>query len=695
MLELGLEEIPARFMQGLQDDLKAQFKKQLDQAGLSSGELQTCGTYRRLTLFVTDLVSDKPEVRKIAKGPKLAQAKDAQGHWTPAALGFAKKNGVDATQLSEQDGCVAANVVRPAQATIQLLPTLIVNAVKAMHLPLAMHWNTHEGPFVRPLHWLVALYGSQLVDVSLFGIKAGRVTRGHRFLSTGESSVTSADFAAYLKLLAGVHVHAQAAVRKQVILEKIAEQASKLQATPVYHDALIAELSYIVEDPNILVGSFDESFTEVPKEILILTMQKNQKYIPLEKNGKLLNQFLVLYEGQASAEANIRSGNEKVIRARLSDAKFFVEEDKKKSLDVMLESLGRSKFIEGLGTIGQKNARMLHLALSLAKALNQKGVNLTLFQVDRVAKYAKADLGSQAVFEFPELQGIMGRYYFAHQFSDASAVEVSAIEEHWWPKGAGGALPSSDLAAVVAVADKLDTLLGCFLIGKIPTGSADPFALRRAAQAVVDILHERGYLLSMKGVLGLAFVSLEDIQPELGAQARAAMQQFCDYVLQRVHFRVKQLGVDGDIADAVLGLAFARPVLRTVEAAQALQAARSQVAFKSIVQTAIRVKRLGSEAAASGTVDPALLKDAAEKNLWNALQKIQPQVDAALARSEAGSAVQALLQLAEPVEGFFKDVLVMHEDAALRANRLALLGELNALFAKIADFEKIVLASNI
>ncbi len=700
LFELGLEEIPARFMNGLLEDLQKQFLNQLKTAGLQCASAETLGTYRRLTLFVSDIPAEKPELRKLAKGPKLAQAKDAGGQWTPAALGFAKKNGVTYDQFKEVDGCVAAEVVQPAEKTLALLPKLIEAAVKAMHLPIAMYWNAHEGPFVRPLHWLLALYGSDIVPVTLFGIQAGRETRGHRFLSSAAVSLSQADRETYIRKLAETHVLVDFQVRWGRINAEIQQKAAELGAQPDCPPALLQELAYITEEPKLLVASFEASFLSVPEEILILTMQKNQKYVPLKKNGRLTNQFLVLYEGRDAAVPNIREGNERVLRARLADAAFFVAEDQKVPLDDFLTTLGRTSFIEGLGSIRQKIDRNVALASAIAKSLNPKmakearnpNAGFKLDRVERVAKYAKADLASQAVFEFPELQGVMGKYYYAHQFADADAEEMAVIEEHWWPKGAGAGLPSTALGAVVAVADKLDTLCGCFAVGKIPTGSSDPYALRRAAQAIIDIVD------TFKWELGIAHLLSEvKFDSELNEKFQLQSQNLIDFLTQRFEHRLKNIyKIDHDIAAAILVQSWERPVYRGVEAARALQKRRDVSDFKSIVKTAIRVERItldsdGRPLMLPGFVEEEWLQEDEEKKLWKLLQEIKMEVSAALANSLPDLALDKLFKLASPVEIFFEKVLVNHEDQNLRENRIKLLMEVRNVFKEIADFEKVVL----
>ena len=675
LIELLTEELPpkalprlaASFAQTIAEELKKM------QFAAADAEAVVYASPRRLAVQLSGVLAVQPEQRITRQGPAAAAGmKDGQP--TPALAGFARSCGVDVSELSivsngKQD-VYAYSSTKPGEALSAQLADVVSLALKKLPVPKLMRWGDSDVQFVRPVHGLVMLHGDKVIDGEVLGLKSGSATRGHRFLSQGDVAIADAD--AYARAM-----HEQGKViasfdaRRELIRHKLAEAAAKLGASIAAPDELFDEVTALVEWPVVLEAGFEAEFLQVPQECLILTMQQNQKYFPLlDKNGKLMNRFLLVSNVDPQDPSFVIGGNERVLRARLSDAKFFFEQDKKHRLDSRLPRLANVVYHNKIGSLLERVERLQSIAGAIAHEL---GADAAL--AARAAYLAKADLVSDMVGEFPELQGIMGMYYAEH---DGEHAEVAAaIEGHYHPRFAGDTLPEGKIATAAALADKLEAIVGIWGIGLIPTGDKDPFALRRAALGVVRMALEADLdLKSLLAVVAEAF-------PAGKLSANVAEEVF-GFMMDRLK---NFLAADykGDEIDAVLALSPSR--LNEVSAVLAAVAA-----FKSLPEAAAlaaankRVNNILKKAEGEiGAVDAALLQEAAEQALYAAVQELAPAVEAKFAAHDFAGALSQLASLKAPVDAFFDGVMVMAEDARVRANRVALLASLAALFNRVAD----------
>ncbi|MCD4505650.1 glycine--tRNA ligase subunit beta [Chromobacterium piscinae] len=675
LIELLTEELPpkalprlaASFAQTIAEELKKM------QFAAADAEAVVYASPRRLAVQLSGVLAVQPEQRITRQGPAAAAGmKDGQP--TPALAGFARSCGVDVSELSivsngKQD-VYAYSSTKPGEALSAQLADVVSLALKKLPVPKLMRWGDSDVQFVRPVHGLIMLHGDKVIDGEVLGLQSGSATRGHRFLSQGDVAIANAD--AYARAM-----HEQGKViasfdaRRELIRHKLAEAAAKLGATIAAPDELFDEVTALVEWPVVLEAGFEAEFLQVPQECLILTMQQNQKYFPLlDKNGKLMNRFLLVSNVDPQDPSFVIGGNERVLRARLSDAKFFFEQDKKHRLDSRLPRLANVVYHNKIGSLLERVERLQSIAGAIAHEL---GADAAL--AARAAYLAKADLVSDMVGEFPELQGIMGMYYAQH---DGEHAEVAAaIEGHYHPRFAGDTLPEGKIATAAALADKLEAIVGIWGIGLIPTGDKDPFALRRAALGVVRMALEAD--LDLKRLLAV----VAEAFPAGKLSANVAEEVF-GFMMDRLK---NFLAADykGDEIDAVLALSPSR--LNEVRAVLAAVAA-----FKSLPEAAAlaaankRVNNILKKAEGEiGAVDAALLQEAAEQALYAAVQELAPAVEAKFAAHDFAGALSQLASLKAPVDAFFDGVMVMAEDAKVRANRIALLASLAALFNRVAD----------
>ncbi|MEN7431072.1 glycine--tRNA ligase subunit beta [Chromobacterium sp. TRC.1.1.SA] len=675
LIELLTEELPpkalprlaASFAQTIAEELKKM------QFAAADAEAVVYASPRRLAVQLSGVLAVQPEQRITRQGPAAAAGmKDGQP--TPALAGFARSCGVDVSELSivsngKQD-VYAYSSTKPGEALSAQLADVVSLALKKLPVPKLMRWGDSDVQFVRPVHGLIMLHGDKVIDGEVLGLKSGSATRGHRFLSQGDVAIANAD--AYARAM-----HEQGKViasfdaRRELIRHKLAEAAAKLGAAIAAPDELFDEVTALVEWPVVLEAGFEAEFLQVPQECLILTMQQNQKYFPLlDKNGKLMNRFLLVSNVDPQDPSFVIGGNERVLRARLSDAKFFFEQDKKHRLDSRLPRLANVVYHNKIGSLLERVERLQSIAGAIAHEL---GADAAL--AARAAYLAKADLVSDMVGEFPELQGIMGMYYAQH---DGEHAEVAAaIEGHYHPRFAGDTLPEGKIATAAALADKLEAIVGIWGIGLIPTGDKDPFALRRAALGVVRMALEAD--LDLKRLLAV----VAEAFPAGKLSANVAEEVF-GFMMDRLK---NFLAADykGDEIDAVLALSPSR--LNEVRAVLAAVAA-----FKSLPEAAAlaaankRVNNILKKAEGEiGAVDAALLQEAAEQALYAAVQELAPAVEAKFAAHDFAGALSQLASLKAPVDAFFDGVMVMAEDARVRANRVALLASLAALFNRVAD----------
>ena len=695
LVELFVEELPPKSLKKLGESFSEVLSSSLIAQGLALKE--TCVTAfaspRRLAVHIESVSVQAADRSVSQKLMPLKVGLDAEGNATPALLKKLASVGADASVVAglrrEMDGkaealyfdSIVAGVKLPEglqQALLETIARLPIAKVMTYPDPTGDGWATVN--FVRPAHSLVALHGRKIIPVSVLGLTAGNTTKGHRFEAVVETIVLEdADSYARQMETEGA-VIASFDQRRAEIARQLAAAAGKEGLRPIEDDALLDEVTALVERPNVLVGTFETDYLDVPQECLILTMKANQKYFPLlDAQGRLTNKFLIVSNIRPKDASLVISGNERVVRPRLSDAKFFYDQDRKKPLDARVLGLSRVVYHNKLGTQGERVERVQAIARAIGQQLGGEALAL---QADQAALLAKADLLTDMVGEFPELQGIMGRYYAQH---DGLSDEVSyAIEDHYKPRFAGDELPRNSVGICVALADKLETLVGMFGIGQIPTGDRDPFALRRHALGVIRMLIERELPLSLNVLVDSAFAGFPS---GLLGNAQAEVETF---VFERVGGMMREQGYTANQVDAVLA---PRPQ-RLGDIPKQLEAVRAFAALPEASALAAANKRVGNilkkvEDGVSGAVDAALLLEMPEQALYQALCLIAPRADAAFVAGDYTASLQALAGLRVPVDAFFDSVMVNAENPALRANRLALLSQLHQAMNRVADLSRL------
>jgi len=686
LVELLTEELPPKSLAKLAEALRKALTDDLAQDGfLAAGSAaRFFATPRRLAVLITQVLDQSPDKALEVQGPSVKVGLDKDGKPTPALAGFAKKNGIAAEDLLQID--TPKGKVFACRKTVagSALPATLAGKVEAAlkKLPVAkmMRWGDGDAEFVRPVHGLLMLHGKSVVSGTVLGIAAGNVTRGHRFM--GEPTLTITDADSYEGILeTSGKVVADFARRRAVIDGLLKAEADKQQGKLGEYQDLLDEVTALVEHPSVYVGAFDAGFLEVPQECLILTMRQNQKYFPLfDAAGKLTNRFLIVSNMQVADPVHIISGNQRVVRPRLDDARFFYDQDRKESLEARISRLSRVVYHNRLGSQLERVERVAQLASMTARALGADHV-----MAGRAARLAKADLVTGMVGEFPELQGIMGRYYALH---DQEPPEIAdAIAEHYQPRFAGDRLPGSKVSCAVALADKLETLAGLFGIGQLPTGDRDPFALRRHALGVIRILIERDLPLSLGALIHDAF---EVFPKELKlADARAELETF---VFERMRGYFADAGYTTQEIDAVLSqrpmLAHKIPLqLAAVRAFAGLPEAKDLAAAnKRVLNIITKNEDIRHKSVAP---DRALMTEAAEIALMDGVAKLAPRAELHFKAGEYKEALLLLANIKPAVDRFFNEVMVMVDDPAVRNNRAALLQQLGTLMNRVADISRL------
>ena len=688
LVELLTEELPpkalARLMEAFSRNLFEGLKEKNFLAG--AAEPKAYATPRRLAVVISQVLEKQPDRLVERKGPALATALDAAGRPTPALIGFAKSCGVDLAKLEKRSGDKGEYFVycfkQKGEPLKQHLATIVEAALKRLPIPKLMRWGDGEAQFVRPVHGVILLHGNKVVPGTVLGLKSGNKTRGHRFLSKGLITIKQAkDYEKILKQSG--KVYAAFEVRRAAIRKALDAEAKKMAPGTDWNlgksDELVDEVTSLVEYPVVLAGSFDQAFLEVPKECLIISMQQQQKYFPLaDKEGKLLPRFLFLSNMQAANPKEIVHGNERVLRARLSDARFFYDQDRKHRLADRLPRLGNVVYHNKLGSQLERVQRLEKLSGKIAQLLKADRVH-----AERAAQLCKADLLTEMVGEFPELQGIMGRYYA--KYDHEPTVVADAVEQHYWPRTAGGELPKQPIAVCVALADKLDTLVGIYGIGLVPTGETDPFGLRRAALGVVRILVEKSLALDVKDLLARARSQFPN-----GVIADTVVQDLHAFMLERLKPYLKEKGFEPDEIDAVVSLNPAR-LDQALPRLQALKEFRALPEGQALAAANKRIRNILRQAGGtpSDKVDTGRLAEPAERQLSEAVQTLEAQVAPLFKVGNYAEALKRLAGLRPAVDEFFDKVMVMVDDSAVRDNRLALLNRLSNLFLSVADISRL------
>ncbi|HML31694.1 glycine--tRNA ligase subunit beta [Sporomusa sphaeroides] len=680
LLEIGTEEIPAKFMPGALAQLENITKTKLAELRIAHGEVRTVGTPRRLAVIIRAVAGSQADKHSENKGPSVKIAFAEDGTPTKAALGFARGQGVDPSAFVVKDGYIYAVVQEVGRQTTELLPELLTDIINHLSFPKSMRWGDLDMRFARPIRWVVALFGSEVVPFTLPGVTSGNMTRGHRFLGKAEIEVNSVED--YFSRLDENYVMVDPDVRRRVIREQIETLALSRGGTATIDAELLEEVVHLVEYPTALCGSFEEKYLSLPPEAIITPMREHQRYFPVTgKDGKLLPMFITVRNGGAEHIDIVCHGNERVLKARLADARFFFEEDQKVALTDRVEKLKSIVFQEGLGTLYDKVLRLERLAAAIGQMLGISQEELTI--VNRGAHLAKADLVTGMVCEFTELQGIMGREYaLLHGENPAVA---QAIFEHYLPRFAGDMLPQTTAGRLISIADKMDNIVATFSRGLIPTGSQDPYALRRQALGIVHILIEAKYPVSLTAIAAQAMDLLGISDNERQTKLLADIQDF-------FRLRIKNVLTDEalkyDMIDAVLA-AGVDDVYDTWLRAKAMAVEGGTIAMQKAVQALIRVGNLAKNAS-SETIDPGLFTAEAEHALYKAYTDARAAVEKHEAEKNYQGVLTVLAAMAAPIDAFFGAVMVMVEDTAVKNNRLALLKAISGLSAHTADLTKIV-----
>ncbi|MSR89081.1 MAG: glycine--tRNA ligase subunit beta [Candidatus Margulisbacteria bacterium] len=656
LLEIGCEEIPARFMPGLLAELKTRAETALTEAYLTYESIETLGTYRRLALTIKGLGEEQPKRIETITGPPTKIGVDTNQNYLPPAIGFAKKMGVELTDLTCIDGYVTVTKNAGGQKTEALLPGLITSIIKSIPLPIAMQWGRRqESPFVRPVHWIVSLLDQEILPITLYDIQANRISQGHRFLSEGPIPIQHADH------------YEQALETVSVIVDPIKRKTRIQKNIPENHDAeLLMEVTFLTEYPVVLKGNIDPVYLQLPQDVLIQCMKKHQKYFPLmDENSTLQPVFFVAAENVTESNKHIIiQGNERVLTARLEDTRFFWEEDLKHPLETNLPKLEKVVFQRDLGTLHDKRIRIQKLADHLYETLNFKNHET----LNRALQLCKADLVSHMVYELPELQGIMGSIYAEKQGESPDV--CTAIVEHYLPKFSGDSLPQTPAGITISIADKLDTIVACFYSGVIPTGSQDPLGIRRALYGILQISLHHKLALDLSIVIDQAYALL-------GEQKNR--DKLNDFFLQRIRSLFIEKEISYDTVDAILDTPH-RNIYALFKKATQLEVYRKDNAdtMKRLIETAVRIQRLAQKATTQ-TVDTAQFVLPIEHAVYEAIQ--------------ASNSLDSLAKCTPIWTQYFEDVLVMDKDPILQENRLAFLASTHSCYNEyLGNSEKLVVS---
>jgi len=688
LVEIGTEELPPKSLRALMEAFAGNLEAAVDDARLTHGAVHGYASPRRLSVLIEQLAAGQ-ENREIShKGPPVSVAFDTDGNITSAGTAFAKKCGVDPLSLdrtkTDQGEWVSCNILERGLPTADLMPDLVETALAGLPIPRRMRWGAGDAEFVRPVHWVVLLHGSKVVEATIMGVGSGNKSRGHRFHVT--RPVTISKPSDYLeKLETSGHVIADFERRRDMVKRGVEAEAKRAGGVVVGGESLYDEVAALVEWPVPLTGSFDEDFLKLPREVVISTLAGHQRYFPVaNKSGALLPRFITVANIESSEPDQVRSGNERVIRPRLADAAFFWDSDRRATLAARCDTLREVVYQRGLGSLFDKSVRVETLAEWIAGALDRDPGN-----VKRAAALCKCDLLTGMVVEFPELQGTMGRHY-AKADGERAAV-ADAIGEHYLPRHAGDDLPASTDGQILAIADRLDTLAGIFAVGKKPSGNRDPFGLRRAALGVVRLLVECSLDLDLRTMISIAV----DAQPGTNidnAETSDALYTFISERLRR-YFLDRDDSLETETFDAVL----ARQPSSLVDFERRLGAVQAFIELEPASSLATANKRIANILRQAGDVNEGavkekLLTDGAETDLWSALTDVRERVQPLLEAREYTEALSVLAELRSPVDQFFDDVMVMVDDKATRNNRLALLRELRASFLDVADISRLAIA---
>ena len=722
LFEIGTEEIPAKFMPNILAQLKELAEKKMTELRIPFESVKTYGTPRRMTFIASGVAEAQEDSTVEAKGPsaKIAFVNgDIHGEPSKAAQGFARGQGVDVKELVVRDNYVYAIKHLAGQPVKELLPGLLMDILTSLNFPKNMRWADHDFKFVRPIRWLVALFGEEVIPVEITGVKSGKFSRGHRFLrrsavdaamehesfidaakavlgnaaAKAKNAVASAALGtygaveipnadAYEKTLYDNFVMVDQDARRELIRQQVTDMGIAEGGHAEINEDLLEEVNYLVEWPTALCGNFEDKFLALPKECIITPMREHQRYFPvLAEDGSLLNKFITVRNGGKEHLDIVAHGNERVLRARLSDAEFFFDEDRKQSLADRLEKLKTVSFQEGLGNMNDKSNRLVQAADMLAMAINAK---VDKEKLERAAMLCKCDLVTGMVIEFTELQGVMGREYAK---LDGEAPEVAlGIYEHYLPRFAGDELPKTDIGRLVGIADKLDNICATFSRGLAPTGSQDPYALRRQALGIINILLDANYHLSMYKVIAGSLYLL-NIPAE---ETKKLVPQIAEFLKQRLRNLMIDQGIRYDVVDAVMAEERNDDFADLVARAQALNSFVAAEEAPALIQAATRVANLCKKIEEETAINPQLFVAPAEGELHDAAVASSKEVLAATVKYDYAAVLAEATKLVAPINKFFEDVMVMDEDVRVKNNRLALLSAVKDITHAVGDLSAIV-----
>ena len=685
LFEIGTEEIPAKFMPGILAQLKELAEKKMDELRIPYEAVRVYGTPRRMTFIADGVAEHQADSTVEAKGPSV-QIAFKDGEATKAAQGFARGQGVAVEDLEVRDGYVFAVKHLVGQEVEALLPGLLQDILTSLNFPKTMRWADFDFRFVRPIRWMVALFGDKVVPVEITGVKSGNITRGHRFLRPegveDNTRVEVANAASYEEVLMNHFVMVDQDARRELIRQQVIDLAVEEGGHAEIDEDLLEEVNYLVEWPTALCGKFEDKFLALPKECIITPMREHQRYFPvLKEDGSLLNKFITVRNGGKEHLEVVAHGNERVLRARLADAEFFFNEDRKQPLEARLAKLTTVSFQEGLGNMNDKSQRLVKAADMIAFGLNSK---VDKEKLARTALLCKTDLVTGMVVEFTELQGVMGREY---ALLDGEAPEVAkGIFEHYMPRFAGDELPSTDIGRIVGIADKLDNIVATFSRGLAPTGSQDPYALRRQALGIINILIDGNYHVSMvKLIAGVAY--LLNIPAE---KTKEVIMPVMDFFKQRLKNMLLDQGIRYDVVDAVLADERNDDIADLAARAQALNGFVVSEEAPALIQAATRVANLCKKIEQETAINTNIFQNPAEGELHKAVTAVNNEVLLATVQFNYAEVLQIACKLVAPINKFFEDVMVMDNDEQIKNNRLALLSAVKDVTHAVGDLNLIV-----
>lgn len=693
LFELGCEELPPKSLKTLRDALQASVIQQLTDADITFDSMKAFAAPRRLAIQIEGISDKQPDRTEQKRGPAIKAAFDSDGNPTRAAMGFAKGLGIEASELTtintDKGDYVGFEQTISGQATTELLPAIFQTALDSLPIAKRMRSGASRNEFVRPVQWVVLMQNDTVIDATIQGHETGSQTRGHRFHSPDYHDIAHAND--YEQLLDGLKVVADFDKRQMLIKNQVKALADEVISDAIVPQDLLDEVTALVDFPIALRASFEARFLQVPQEALISTMQADQKYFCLtDKTGKLQPYFIFITNIESKDPNQIIEGNEKVVRPRLADAEFFFLQDQKQPLFALTESLKTRVFQDKLGTIWEKSERIAKLAAFIATLMQQQGHDINVDDTVRAGILSKADLASSLVGEYPELQGIAGTYYA--RLNDEPEAVAASLEEQYLPKFSGDVLPQTPIGICLALADRLDTLVGIFAIDQAPTGSKDPFSLRRSAIGILRILIEKQLPINLVALVEQAIKGYSDAEGSKIAKMGDTFTQVMAFLNSRYRAMYTEQGVSVDTIQAVQAINPHMPLdfdqrIRAVQAFSELSQA-SMLADSNKRVANILAK---SEIEVADTVDETLLSETAEQNLYANVKQAQTRVQPLLEQADYTQVLQTLASLDEPLTEFFDNVMVNSDDAALKNNRLALLKQVRALFLTVADISELQL----